>query len=233
MSDEREMTIIEHLEELRERLIKSMLALAVTTLISLFFSSQLIKLMLVPAGDVRPVFLRPTEGVITYMRVALLAGVALAMPVIVYQLAQFILPGLRATEKGYLYFLLPGAVISFVVGALFSYFVMLPASLRFLATFGNEIAEATWAVAEYIAFVTNLMFWSGVVFEAPLLAFFLAKLGIVTPQLLAKNRKYALLASAILAAVITPTPDPFNMLLVMVPLVVLFEISVWVTKLAK
>lgn len=233
MADDKEMTIIEHLEELRERLIKSLIALAATTLLSLAFSSRLVKIIMVPAGDVRPVFLRPTEGVLTYFRVALLAGVALALPIIAYQIAQFVLPGLQATERRYLFLLLPGAVLSFVAGAAFSYFFMLPASLGFLANFGSDIAEANWAIGEYIAFVTNLMFWTGVIFEAPLLAFFLAKLGVVTPQMLATNRKYALLVSAVLAAVITPTPDPFNMMLVMTPLVVLFEISVWVTKLAR
>ena len=233
MTDDREMTIIEHLEELRERLIKSIIALVATTLLSLLFTSRLIKLILVPAGGVKPVFLRPTEGIITYMRVALLAGVALALPIIAYQIAQFVIPGLQASEKRYLFLLLPGAVISFVAGAGFSYFFMLPASLQFLVNFGSDVAEAKWAIGEYIAFVTNLMFWTGVIFEAPLLAFFLAKLGVVTPQMLTRNRKYALLATAVLAAVITPTPDPFNMLLVMAPLVVLFEISVWVTKLAR
>jgi sec-independent protein translocase protein TatC len=233
MTDNKEMSLFEHLEELRERLIKSGLALMFTTLVSLLFSTQLIKIILVPAGDVRPVFLRPTEGVLTYFRVALLAGVALALPFVTYQVAQFVLPGLRPSEKRFLIWLLPGAVVSFVAGAAFAYFVMLPPSLRFLVSFGSEVAEATWAIGEYIAFVTNLMFWTGVVFEAPLLAFFLAKLGIVTSEMLSRNRKYALLVSAILAAVITPTPDPFNMMLVMAPLIVLFEVSVWVTKLAR
>jgi len=233
MTDEKEMTLFEHLEELRERLIKSAIALLITTVFSLLFSARLIKIILAPAGNVRPVFLRPTEGVLTYFRVALLAGVALALPAITYQIARFVLPGLRPNEKRFLMLLLPGAVVSFVGGAAFAYFVMLPPSLRFLLSFGSEIAEATWAIGEYITFVTNLMFWTGVIFEAPLLAFFLAKLGIVTSKMLSSNRKYALLVSAIVAAVITPTPDPFNMMLVMAPLIVLFEVSVWVTKLAE
>jgi sec-independent protein translocase protein TatC len=232
-SDDNEMTIIEHLEELRERLIKSLLALTATTLFSLLFSSRLLKIIVAPAGDVRPVFLRPTEGVLTYFRVALFAGVALALPVIAYQTARFVIPGLQTTEKGYLFLLLPGAIISFLIGAAFAYFFMLPASLGFLGSFGSDIAEARWAIGEYIAFVTNMLFWTGVVFEAPLLAFFLAKLGVITPQMLSQNRKYAVLVSAVLAAVITPTPDPFNMALVMAPLIVLFEISVWVTRLAR
>jgi len=233
MTDDKEMTLFEHLDELRERLIKSAIALMLTTSISLLFTTQLIRIILAPAGDVRPVFLQPTEGVLTYFRVALLAGVALALPIITYQIAQFVLPGLRPTERRSLILLLPGAVLSFVVGAAFAYFVMLPPALRFLVSFGSEIAEATWAVGEYIAFVTNLIFWTGVIFEAPLLAYFLAQLGIITSEMLSRSRKYALVVSAVIAAIITPTPDPFNMVLVMAPLVVLFEISVWVTKLAR
>lgn len=232
MTEERKMTVVEHLEELRERLIKSAIALMVTTLFSLLFASRFLKILIAPAGGVKPIFLRPTEGFITYMRVALLNGVALAMPIIVYQAIRFIVPGLKANERRYLYIILPGAAVSFLVGVAFAYFAMLPFALRYLLRFGSDIAEARWAIGEYIAFVTTLMFWVGVVFETPLLFFFLAKLGIVTPRMLSSNRKYAVLAAAILAAVITPTPDPFNMLLVMAPLIVLYEIGVLLAKLA-
>ena len=230
MDDEERMTIFGHLEELRARLLKVMIALVITTVVGLLFTSQLLRLIVVPAGDVKPVFLRPTEGFVTYMRVALLTAVGLAMPVIAYQAAQFIMPGLKPHERRYVYTFLPGAVILFLVGVAFAYFLLLPVSLNYLANFGSDIATANWAMGEYIAFVTNLLFWVGVVFETPLLILFLAKVGVVTPGMLATNRKYAILASAILAAVVTPTPDPFNMLLVMAPLVILYEIGVWVAR---
>jgi sec-independent protein translocase protein TatC len=233
MSEEREMTILEHLDELRSRLIKSAIALLVTTLFSFFFATRFLKLLIAPAGNVRPVFLTPTEGFITYMRVALLSGLGLAMPVIVYQILRFIAPGLKVNERKYVYVALPVAAFSFIAGIAFAYFILLPAALNYLGNFGSEIAEARWAVGEYIAFVTSLLFWIGVVFETPLLAYILAKLGIVTPKLLSSNRKYAILIIAIVSAVITPTADPFNMLLLMAPLVVLYEISIWVTKLAR
>lgn len=226
------MTVVDHLEELRERLIKSAIALVVTTLFSLIFASRFLKILIALAGGVKPIFLRPTEGFITYMRVAFLSGIALAMPIIVYQAIRFIVPGLKVNERRYLYIILPGATISFLAGVAFAYFAMLPFALKYLLKFGSDIAEAKWAIGEYIAFVTSLMFWVGVVFETPLLMFFLAKLGIVTPRMLSSNRKYAVLAIAILAAVITPTPDPFNMLLVMAPLIVLYEIGVLLARLA-
>ena len=233
MSDEERMTIFGHLEELRARLIKVMIALIFTTLVGLLFTSQLLKIIIAPAGDVTPVFLRPTEGFVTYMRVALLTGVGLAMPVVAYQMAQFIMPGLKPHERRYAHTFLPGAVILFLVGVAFAYFLLLPVSLKYLANFGSDIAKASWAMGEYIAFVTNLMFWVGVIFETPLLILFLSRLGVVTPGMLSSNRKYAMLASAVLAAVVTPTPDPFNMLLVMVPLVALYEVGVWAARWAS
>jgi sec-independent protein translocase protein TatC len=232
MSQDREMTIFEHLEELRGRLIKAVAGLVLTTTLSLIFTTDLLKWLIAPAGNVRPVFLRPQEGLVTYLRVALLSGVVLAMPLIVYQLLRFIVPALHPGEKRYLLFVVPGATVSFVLGAAFAYFVMLPVALQYLLSFGSEIAEATWAIGEYVSFVTGLMFWLGVVFQLPLIVFILSKLGIVNSRMLAQNRKYAVLIIAVVAAVITPTADPLNMLLVMAPLLVLFEVGVFVSRFA-
>lgn len=228
---EGQMTIVEHLDELRDRLIKALIALAITTVLSFAFTSQILRLLIAPAG-IKPVFLRPTEMFITYFRVALLAGVILAMPALVYQAVQFVLPGLRRSERSYLLVIVPGATLSFVVGVSFSYFLMLPYALRYLLSFGGDLAEAKWAIGEYISFVTTMMFWSGMVFETPLILFFLARLRIITPQFLTRNRKFAVLIIAVVAAVITPTPDPFNMGLVMVPLLLMYEIGILLAKLA-
>jgi len=231
VGDERRMPLIEHLEELRERLIKCLIALAITTALSFAFTSWIIRVLIAPAG-IKPVFLRPTEMFVTYFKVALLAGVALAMPVIVYQTVQFVLPGLKGGERTYLRTIVPGATLSFVLGVMFTYFVLLPFSLRYLLTFGGDLVEAKWAIGEYISFVTTLLFWTGVVFETPLVIFFLARLRVVTPQFLSKNRKFAVLIIAVIAAVITPTPDPFNMGLVMLPLLLMYEIGILLARLA-
>ena len=232
MDDERRVTIFEHLEELREGLIKSVIALLVTTLLSLIFTSRFLKILTAPMGNLQPVFLRPTEMIITYFKVALISGVALAMPVIIYQLILFILPALKPQERRYLYIVVPGATISFVVGLAFAYFAMLPFAIRYLLTFGGDIARAQWTIGEYIDFVTTILLWIALAFETPLVIFFLAKLGIVTPAMLSRYRRYAILAVAVLAAIITPTPDPFNMIIVMVPLYALYEVGVLLARFA-
>jgi sec-independent protein translocase protein TatC len=158
--------------------------------------------------------------------------VILAMPIIVYQIGRFISPGLTKNERRYLFLLVPGATLCFVTGVAFAYFVMLPAAIPFLQGFMADIIEQQWAIGEYLSFVTSLLLWIGVAFELPLFVYFLAKLGVIDAQALAKNRKYAVIAIAVLAAVITPTVDPLNMALVMGPLVVLYEIGVLLAKIA-
>lgn len=232
MAEEGQLTIIEHLEELRGRLMKSAIALTVTTLFSFIFAKQFLQLLVAPMGETPPVSSSPTTSIVVFTKVALISGVALAMPVLVYQLISFIAPGLKPQEKRYLYFILPGATISFVAGAAFAYFVMLPTAIPFLKGFLSDIIEPNWFIDKYISFITSLLFWVGLSFETPLLIFFLAKLGIVTPAVLSRNRKYAILAMAVLAAIITPTPDPFNMILVMGPLILLYEIGILLAKLA-
>lgn len=231
-SERPQATILGHLDELRERLIKAVAALVVATLFSFFYASRLLKLLIAPAGAIKPVFLTPTEGFLTYMRVALLGGTVLALPVIAYQLVRFVLPALKESEAKTLLIAVPGAIVSFLVGVAFAYFAMLPFALRYLVLFGAAIAEVAWAIGRYIDFVTTLMFWVGIIFEAPLVIYFLAKLGIVNTAILSRNRRYAILVSAILAAAITPTADPFNMLLLMVPLVLLYEIGILASRLA-
>ncbi|MBC7263564.1 MAG: twin-arginine translocase subunit TatC [Chloroflexi bacterium] len=231
MANESRMTILEHLSELRARLIICVVTLVLTTFISFAFTDRILRLLIAPAG-IKPIFLRPTEMFVTYFRVALLAGMVLAMPVIVYQVLRFTLPALKPNERRYVFLAIPTASVFFVIGILFAQFILLPFALRYLLTFGGDIAEARWAIGEYVSFVTTLLFWSGVIFETPLLLFFLTKLGVVSTAFLSENRKYALLASAVLAAIITPTPDPFNMLLVMVPLCLMYEAGVLLSRFA-
>jgi sec-independent protein translocase protein TatC len=229
---DKQYTIIEHLEELRDRLMKSVIALTITTLLSFIFAKQFLQLLIAPMGETPPVSPSPTTNIVIFAKVALISGVALAMPILVYQLVSFIAPGLTPQEKRYLYLILPGATVSFAAGAAFAYFVMLPTAIPFLKGFLSDIIDPSWFIDKYISFITSLLFWVGVSFETPLVIFFLAKLGIVTPASLSHYRRYAILVIAILAAVITPTPDPFNMILVMAPLIVLYEIGILLAKLA-
>jgi sec-independent protein translocase protein TatC len=226
------MPLMAHLKELRTRLIWIFAVLFVTTAISFVFAKQIFLVLMVPLGDAKLQALRPTETLGNYMKVSLLSGLILAMPVIVYQIGRFLLPGLTKQEKRYLIFLVPGATLCFLTGVAFAYFVMLPASIGFLQTFMADLIEQQWTVGDYLSFVTSLIFWIGVAFELPLFVYFLAKAGVIDAQTLSKNRKYALIGIAVLAAVITPTVDPLNMALVMGPLIVLYELGVLLAKIA-
>lgn len=226
------MTLVGHLSELRGRLIKSVIALAVTTLFSLLFTRQFLALLIAPMGESHPVALRPTETIISYFRIALISGLVLAMPVIVYQLLRFVLPGLTRKERRYVYFLVPGATLSFAAGVAFAALVMLPFAVGYLKGFLSDLVQPTYSLEYYISFVTTLLLWVGIIFETPLMMFFLAKIGLINARQLSHYRKYAVLVIAIVAAVITPTPDPFNMSLVMGPLWILYEIGILLAKLA-
>jgi len=226
------MPLLDHLKELRNRLIKIAIALLIATVLSLLFAKQAVIILIRPMGDNLPQALKPTETLSNYMKVALICGVTLAMPIIVYQIGRFVTPGLSSKEKRYLLLLVPGATLCFVVGVAFAYFVMLPTAIPFLQGFMSDVVKQQWTIGDYLSFVANLLFWIGVSFELPLFIYFLAKLGIISDKTLRKNRKYAIIAIAVLAAVITPTIDPLNMALVMGPLILLYELGVLLARIA-
>lgn len=226
------MTLIDHLQELRHRLTVSVVALVIGTLVSVLFAKPLLLFLAQPVGRANLIFIRPTESFVIYMKVAFLAGIALAMPVILYQLLRFVVPGLTAQERHYVWILIPGGAISFVIGLVFANLVLVPAALRFLSGFLSDVAPSQWSFDAYISFVTTFLLWVGLSFETPLVIYVLTKLGVVRPETLARQRKYAYLGAFIVAAIITPTPDPFNQTLVAVPLILLFEVGIWLGRLA-
>ena len=226
------MPLLDHLKELRNRLAVIAIALLVATIVSLVFAKQAVVILIKPMGDNLPQALKPTETLSNYMKVALICGVTLAMPIVVYEIGRFITPGLNRKERRYLWLLVPGATLCFVAGVAFAYFVMLPTAIPFLQGFMSDIVKQQWTIGDYLSFVANLLFWIGVSFELPLFVYFLAKLGIISDKTLRKNRKYAMIVIAVLAAVITPTVDPLNMALVMGPLLVLYELGVLLARIA-
>ena len=229
---DREMSIIEHLSEFRDRLIRSVIALAVGTAASFFFWRQIFGWLAEPKGGHEMIYLRPQDMILTVFRVSLIGGVILAMPVIVYQLILFVLPALARHERRYLYFIVPGASASFLAGVLFSRYVILPNALNFLLNFGADVARPELNIGDYVSFVFTLLLWVGIAFETPLLIYFLAKLHVVNTRMLSRYRKYAVVAVFIIAAVITPTPDPYNPALVAIPLLALYEVGVLLSRLA-
>ena len=226
MSENRPMTVLEHLVELRQRLIKAVLALLITTFVSLLFAPRFLTLLKAPMGDNLPVAIYPTEKIVVVFKIALIGGLVLAMPVIVYQLIRFLVPGLYPHERRYLYVIVPAASLLFASGVAFAHYVMLPAAIPFLLGFMGDIVRQQWTIEKYTSLVTGLLFWVGVIFETPLVIAFLAYLGVVSPGMLWKNFRYAIVVIAIIAAVATPTPDPINMALLMLPLVLLYLLSI-------
>jgi len=232
LRDTESMSIWEHLKELRGRLLKALVALGVTTVASFALAQRFLDLLAVPVGGLQNLqAIDITEGIGVFMRVALLSGLILAMPVIVYQLLMFVLPGLTPGEKKWIYMAVPVASLLFLSGVVFAYLVMLPTAVPFLLTFLNVPTNPR--ISTYINFVTNLMFWIGISFETPLLSFILAKLKIITAAALLKQWRVAIVVIAVIAAAATPTVDPVNMALLMAPLFALYLLSVLLAKIAR
>jgi sec-independent protein translocase protein TatC len=162
------------------------------------------------------------------MRVALMLGATLAMPIIIYEVVAFVVPGLTATEKRLMFLAIPAIFVCFLAGAAFAYFVMLPAAIPFLLNFGG--IPTMPRPRDYIGFSTRVIFWMGVAFQTPLLIALLARVGVITPELLIRSWRIAVVVMAVLAALITPTIDPFNMMIVMAPLLILYLISIVLAK---
>ena len=225
------MPLLDHIRELRGRLVKAALALVIATLFTSFFAGDIIKFLIKPYGSELQT-LGPTENVITYFRVAILSGAALAMPVIVYQILAFAIPGLTRSERRWIYLSVPFTMILFMTGILFAWYIMVPAAVDFLSNFRSDLFRNEWTASEYISFVVSLAFWIGVSFQTPLISFILAKVGLVTAGFLARNWRFAIVIVAVISAVITPTVDPFNMALLMLPLLGLYGLSILLAMIA-
>jgi sec-independent protein translocase protein TatC len=226
-----EMGFFDHLGELRSRLSKILVALVISLIGSSFFVERLLKYLIVPC-NCELVLLRPTDGVVMYFRVALMLAGILIVPYITYHLFMFILPGLTAKERRMVLLAIPVTSILFLTGVAFAWFVLVPTAIPFLQSFMGDVFRPEWTAGEYIAFLTALMFWMGVAFEMPVVFSVLARLGLVSPGLLISNWRLAVVLMTVAAALITPTVDPFNMLLVVAPLLLLYLISIFLTALA-
>ncbi|MCD4672759.1 MAG: twin-arginine translocase subunit TatC [Anaerolineaceae bacterium] len=231
-SDEKMRSIWDHLDELRARLLKILLGLVATTLVSLLAANQLMILLAAPIGGLENLqSIEVTENVSVFMRTSLLAGFILALPFTLYQLMAFVSPGLESKERRWIFLSIPFATLLFVGGVLFAYFIMLPAAVPFLVSFMG--VETVPRLSNYMQFTLNIIFWIGVCFEIPLVMFILAKLKLVTARQMIKQWRIAIIASAVLAAVISPTIDPVNMLLLIAPLLGLYLLSILLAALAR
>ena len=252
------MGFFEHLDELRMRLFRAALALVVGTAFGVALAATALDYLRTPyctvvalneaaargekidIGDLknsdidcRYVNLGPTGSVVAYFRVSLMMGAGFAIPLITYQLLMFIFPGLTRKERRVVLMSLPAISLLFMVGVVFSWFVLMPPALGFLEGFQQNLFRSEWTADLYLSFVTSLIFWMGVAFQTPLVFFVLGLLGLVSTMALINNWRLAIIGAAVAAAVITPTIDPVNMMLVMAPLLALFLLSVVLVYIAR
>lgn len=226
--NEGNMSLMEHLVELRTRLIWIIGTMLIGVVLTLFFAEPIIQFIIEPLSSrgVIPQALGPTDTIGVYFKVSFTAGAALATPVIIYQIIAFVAPGLYPHEKRALILILPGIMVLFVLGASFAFYFLMPAAIDFLQNFMGSVIRQDWTIDRYMGFITRLVFWMGVAFETPLVVAFLARAGIVQGKQLLSWWRHAIVVVAILAAAITPTVDPVNMTIVMGPLLVLYFFSV-------
>ena len=237
MHEEEKQPFLSHLEELRKRLVAISIGVGVAFVICYIFSERLFQYLILPLKTVLPegdrlIFTNLPEMFITYLKVSLIAGILLAAPFIFYELWLFIAPGLYQREKKYVIPFVLFSTILFVGGSLFGYFVVFPFGFKFFLGFSNEYVKALPSVKQYFSFSIKLLFAFGVVFELPVVVFFLTKIGIVTSDLLKKQRKYAILLTFVLAAILTP-PDVATQCMMAGPLIILYEISILISRMAK
>lgn len=227
------MSLLDHVRELRDRIFRIAIAMVIGSVIGYYFRNELLELLKRPypgqllAGGV-------PDQLTVAATIAITVGAILAFPVIVWQVLGFVAPGLYPHEKRWLFFAVPFGLVLFAAGSTFAYVLMLPTMIPFLLGILDPGTVANLLrLDDYVTFVTGVLFWMGVAFEMPVIMFVLAKLNVVSARMLTKYWRYALVAMAVIAAVITPTPDPVNMGIVMVPLIVLYGFSIVMAAIAR
>lgn len=230
-----EMSFLEHLEELRWRIIYSVIGIIVGAIVAWIFIDFLVEsILLKPATDVGAQLqnLKPFGQLFLFVQVAIMAGIIGSVPNIFYQFWKFISPALRQTEKKYVLAIVIFSSVCFLSGIIFAYFVMLPLALKFAAEFGSDSISNEFAIDEYMSIIISVMLGAGFVFELPMISFFLTKLGILTPEFMKKYRRHSIIIILVLAAFLTPGGDPVSQVILAVPLVLLYELSIFISKMS-
>lgn len=232
---EKQFTVTQHFEELRKRIILSLAVVILATIASIPLSSNILQLLKKPSANLieRLVYFGPEEAFLVYMRISFAAGLVLSFPVLIFQLWAFVSPAIERNIKRSAIFFVLFSTIAFMAGCAFSYFILVPTALNFFLNLGNGDLEPVISASRYISFVIGLMLACGLVFEMPILSFFLTKIGVISAGMLRRHFKYALIAIVVAAAVITPTGDIFNMTILALPMIALYEVSIWVSFLTR
>lgn len=223
------MTLVEHLAELRTRIIRVLAVIAAATLAGYAGIDRIMQYLVAPAGKLY--YLTPAEAFITYFKVALVLGVLAALPVICYQIWAFFAPALTRREKRVGLILVPGSVLLFYAGTAFAYVLALPAAVRFFLGFASESLAPMLSLGSYVSFVLSFCLPFGFVFQLPVVMLVLALSGILKPAVLAGKRRYVVVLAFVAGAVISPTPDIFGQTLLALPIIVLYELSLVLIRL--
>ena len=181
----------------------------------------------------KPIYTELTEYLSAAFKVSLFAGLILSTPMIIYQVVMFASPGLKKKEKIYLWILIPSSLTLFLIGAAFGYWILFPPMIKFLLTFGSDVASPFIKIGNYTNIMISLLFWMGLIFETPLIMFFLSKIGVVNHKTLRRYRRHTVVLAFVLGAIITPTIDPITQSLVAVPIIIMYEAGIWLSWLAK
>lgn len=253
MTEPKTMTFFEHLAELRKKIIVSLCALIVMFIVCFNYSEYIFKFMIFPLKytldfsvkhlyihfiyddklqNTKLIFLSPTEGFWMNMKVALVSAFIISLPIIFHQLWSFLSPGLHEKEKKYILPFILFATGLFLIGASFCFFIVLPFAMKFLLTYKiGDYMMPMLSVGQYVDFCLKFILAFGIVFELPIIIIFFTKMGFVTPDTLASKRKYAIVLAFIIAAILTPTPDVFNQTLMAVPMILLYEVGILMSRL--
>ena len=230
------MPFLDHLEELRWRLIKSISSVLIGAIVSFYFIDQIIEILIKPTEALNSSMdlqvLKVQGMFMIKWGIALLGGIVVSIPVLTYQLWKFIAPGLYLDEKKYIIPLILFTFLSFLIGLVFAYTVVIPFSLSFFTSAGFDGIENNFSINYYFSFITWLMVGSGLIFELPVIVFILSIIGLLTPAFMRHYRRYAIVVILVLSAFITP-PDPISLILMSIPLLILYEVSIGVSWLVN
>ena len=227
-NDDGSMSILAHLEELRWRLIRSIIAVIVCSGICYYFIEDIMAFISQPVGKLY--YLQPSEAFFTYLKVSICCGFILALPIVFYQLWCFVLPALTIKERYIAAVIVPSSVILFLSGLAFSFFLVMPAALKFFGGFGSESLLPMFSVARYFDFLFSFILPFGFVFELPLVVVIAAKLGLLSSKFLGEKQRYVIFFSFVIGAIITPTPDIFTQSMIALPMIVLYELSYLIVR---
>lgn len=235
--NEDKMPLTSHLEELRKRIVRILIAVGVAFLGCFAFKEEIFRIVALPLISVLPpgthmVYTGLPEAFFTYIKVSLYAGIFVASPVVLYQVWKFISPGLFPKEKKFVAPFVITSTLLFVGGVCFGYFLVLPGAYKFFLEFTTDFLKPMLSMREYLTLTLKLLLAFGIIFEIPVFLFFMTKIGLVTPRKLARMRRYAIVVCFIVAAIITPTPDAFTQCMMAIPMIVLYEVGILVSKLA-